>query len=98
MRIKGRKTKGRNSYLRQKYGITLNEFEKQLELQGGVCAICDGRLYGGVVDHCHKRGHNRGILCSLCNSGIGFLRDDPNALLKASGYVLMGGVWNEKGD
>lgn len=65
--------------LMAKYGITLAEYEATLEAQGGVCAICGGvdnrRLN---VDHCHKTGRVRGLLCTGCNgASLGKLGHDP---------------------
>lgn len=64
--------KQRNGYLVKTYGITLDEYERLLEAQGGGCAICGG-LSGGknlAVDHDHKTGAVRGLLCKRHNSAI----------------------------
>jgi hypothetical protein len=57
--------------------------------QDGRCAICRRRFDGGsfVVDHCHKRGHVRGLLCYPCNSGLGMFKDNPNRLVAAANYL-----------
>jgi hypothetical protein len=39
------------------------------------------------IDHDHKSGKVRGLLCSCCNTGIGFLKDDPRIMRKAADYV-----------
>jgi hypothetical protein len=56
--------------------------------QGGVCAIgkhrSDRRLY---ADHCHTTGKLRGLLCSNCNTGLGFYHDDVDRLLAAAAYL-----------
>jgi hypothetical protein len=50
-----------------------------LKLQGGKCAICDAeirlgfRSYSGVIDHSHKTGKVRAILCWGCNVRLGKL-------------------------
>ena len=58
----------------QKYGITMDEYSRMLDIQQGKCAICkqgkngmgsNGRLLG--VDHSHKTGKPRALLCSMCN-------------------------------
>lgn len=64
---------------RRLYGITPEQYEELLDRQGSVCAICRqpprrGRLH---VDHDHRSGRVRGLLCHLCNRAIGALRDDP---------------------
>lgn len=65
-----------------------------LAAQGGHCALCprkpeeqaQGRRHLSV-DHCHKTGQVRGLLCNTCNRGLGLLQDDP-ALLKAGAEYL----------
>jgi hypothetical protein len=75
-------------HLRKKYGIGLDEYEKRLADQGGVCAICS--LPGEDtldVDHDHKTGAVRALLCHLCNIGLGAFADDPARLERAMGYL-----------
>lgn len=75
------------------YGLTPEEYEKMLENQGGVCAICQSphprmknakRLY---VDHCHETGTVRGLLCHQCNAMLGHSGDSPETLRKAAIYL-----------
>lgn len=68
------------------YVLSLEEYEALLTAQAGACAICagPGPLH---VDHCHRTGRVRGLLCPPCNKGIGHLRDDPNTLDKAAAYL-----------
>lgn len=82
----------RRSFLKTTFGITLEHFQELLEAQGGRCAICreeprDPRGYSAQVDHCHQTGEVRGILCGLCNRGIGQFRDDPALLANAIQYL-----------
>lgn len=80
---------------RMKYGLKPEEFDCLLESQGKVCAICQqsgerihrGCKAGLVVDHDHKTGRTRGLLCSNCNHGLGHFRDDPQLLKKAAEYL-----------
>ncbi len=39
------------------------------------------------IDHCHKTGKVRGLLCKLCNCGLGYFRDDPKLMLAAITYL-----------
>ena len=83
-----------NSYrsqLKKKYGMDAEAFNVMYEEQEGKCGICDIQLENiftdteGVrpaVDHCHRTGKVRGLLCTECNSGIGKLKDDPELLRK----------------
>jgi hypothetical protein len=87
--------------LKRRYSISIERVDEMLKEQGGVCPICKTPLIsplihpddeeGGtraVVDHSHRDGHVRGILCSACNTGMGQFNDDP-ALLKAAYYYLV---------
>lgn len=86
----------RNAHLLSTYGITMDEYAVMLQSQGGVCFICQKELYEVVngrsnsmhVDHCHKSGKVRGILCGVCNRLLGYVEKDGrldrlNAYLKA---------------
>ncbi|WP_083230265.1 endonuclease VII domain-containing protein [Curtobacterium sp. UCD-KPL2560] len=57
-----------------------------IEDHGGACAIC-GSTNDLRVDHDHKTGAVRGLLCSPCNVGIGWLQDDVALLRQAIGYL-----------
>jgi len=79
-------------HLKSKYGITLVDYQKMLDLQNGKCAICGsdkpkGNYRHFAVDHNHTTGELRGLLCTQCNTGIGLLQDSPDLLLKAAEYI-----------
>lgn len=79
------------------YGITVEQYDELFKVQGGVCAICkkpestkrrrrdDSRMLS--VDHCHKTGKVRGLLCHGCNAGIALFREDPEALRRAAQFL-----------
>ncbi len=77
--------------LRQ-YGITQHEYNEILAYQDGKCAICktekpkghSNKLY---VDHDHKTGKVRGLLCSRCNSILGYCEDKEVVLMNAIAYL-----------
>jgi hypothetical protein len=76
----------------KKYGISIDEFNTLFELQGGKCAICGysdltKSNFFPMVDHCHDKGHVRGILCSDCNFGLGKFKDNAQLLLNAINYL-----------
>ena len=77
--------------LRRKYGWTVDDFQTQLEAQGGACAICRDTVPGGHnywhVDHDHSTGKVRGILCHNCNLGVGNAADDPKRLRAMARYL-----------
>lgn len=78
--------------LKRKYGLTLEEFKNLLKKQENKCAIC-GRSGKLVVDHDHRTGKIRDLLCNNCNRGIGYLKDSSGVLLKAAQYLKS---WEEK--
>lgn len=79
------------------YGISLEVYQKLLVQQLGLCAICsipsgsersNNNGYKSLsVDHDHKTGHVRGLLCSRCNKALGDLMDDPVLLRRAADYL-----------
>lgn len=87
----------KNGRLKAEFGITIEQYNAMLERQGGVCAICGEpmkkigekgkRNHSMYVDHDHKTGKVRGLLCNQCNFGLGQFRDDPILLAKAIEYL-----------
>ena len=71
--------------LRQRYGITLADKERMIKSQGGKCSLCDG--VPTKLDHCHKNGRLRGVICSKCNVWLAPL-DNPDWLVRAAGYIM----------
>lgn len=82
-------TSRRNKLLRE-YGITPEQYDEMLAQQGGVCAICELPCKTGkrlAVDHDHKSGRVRGLLCMNCNRGIGHFQDDARLTARATKYL-----------
>jgi hypothetical protein len=80
----------KNSKLRRRYGITLDQYTQMLEAQNGACAVCftkDPGAKGWHVDHCHSTGKVRGILCCGCNSAAGHTGDSPDRLRVLADYL-----------
>lgn len=73
----------------KRYGMTLADYDALLEKQNGCCAICKQKdqWFCLAVDHCHITNRVRGLLCSLCNRGIGLFRDSPEFLERAAQYL-----------
>ncbi len=78
--------------LKRNHGIEVEDYNKMLTEQSGKCKICgttdpgNGRKYL-VVDHNHETGEIRGLLCYLCNIGLGCFQDDKESLKKAVLYL-----------
>ena len=68
---------------------TLAEIERIYDESKGACVICGcvDLARNNSLDHCHKTGKLRGILCTRCNSGLGMFRDDASLLAKAAAYL-----------
>lgn len=88
----------RSNHMIKTYGITIEDYDAQLNKQSWVCALC-GRKCSWQdnlsVDHCHKSGANRGLLCSKCNKGLGLFEDNIEVLKLAVNYLQKGGIWND---
>ena len=76
----------RDYHLRRRYGITEAEYDALVAAQGGVCAVCQERP-PGHVDHDHRTGAVRGVLCSGCNQGLGNFRDSADAMRRGADYI-----------
>lgn len=90
------KRAGRKAHLKQKYNLSLEDYDILLYKQNNKCAICgkenkiteNNILSKGLhVDHCHKTGKVRGLLCYLCNTMIGKAKENPFILISAIKYL-----------
>jgi hypothetical protein len=81
----------KNTRLKNGYGITLADYNKMFEIQGGCCMIC--KRHQSVlkrplaVDHCHVTNKIRGLLCANCNPMLGFAKDSVETLQAAIKYL-----------
>lgn len=81
--------------LKKLYGLTIEDIEIMLKNQNYKCAICGEEifLFGSSktltahVDHDHKTGKIRALLCDKCNRGLGYFRDNTDYLLSAISYL-----------
>lgn len=83
----------READLKRKYRITVEDYDRMLTLQGGGCCICGStpkkrRL---SVDHNHRTGRVRGLLCFPCNYGIGWLKDNAIKAKRIANYIKRDG-------
>lgn len=83
--------------LKKKFNISLEFYYSLLEAQGEVCVLCkqretkidprSGLPFALAVDHCHKTGKVRGLLCMKCNRGLGLFEDNIDTLITAINYL-----------
>jgi hypothetical protein len=91
------KDKYKSSSLKTRYNIDLEEYQQLLIKQNYSCAICNNpettkdnrttQIRMLAVDHCHKTGVVRGLLCQKCNQALGLLGDNMNIFLNAIAYL-----------
>ena len=83
----------RDYHYRNRYGISLEQYQEKLEEQGFVCAICgtehseNSRMKTLVVDHCHTTGQVRGLLCHSCNVTLGAAKEKEDILIACISYL-----------
>lgn len=80
----------RQTRLNTLYGVTPKEFDAMLDAQGNGCEVCYGVNADGrslAVDHDHKTGKVRALLCSRCNIALGLVEEDPCRLRALADYV-----------
>lgn len=86
-----RKNYAKNQKLLRQYGITLEKYRNMLDFQKGKCIICGKTPAENkkelAVDHDHKTGKIRGLLCNNCNVAVGFLQDNHELALKIHSYL-----------
>jgi hypothetical protein len=81
-----------SSELKRRYNMSVEEYKELLDKQGGRCAFCrkkprarDPRL---AVDHDHRSGLVRGLLCKRCNHDLlGFFGEDPDYYQRIADYL-----------
>jgi hypothetical protein len=85
--------KRRNGKLKRLYNITIEDYDRLLERQENKCAICgcdstSSRVHNRFsVDHDHKTGEIRGLLCRNCNMSLGGFDDSIELLSRAIYYL-----------
>jgi len=73
--------------LKRKYGITEDEIEAFRNEQNGACAICHRITKRLFIDHCHKSGKIRGLLCPTCNTFLGWYENKASIILEFQKYL-----------
>jgi 23S rRNA G2445 N2-methylase RlmL len=76
----------KNNQLKSTYKISIEEYEQKLKKQNYCCAICnrhrDEFKRNLSVDHDHKTGKVRSLLCIICNTNVGVVEDKLEMILK----------------
>ncbi len=80
------------AYILRKYKLTINDYDRMFLEQQGQCKICKSTNPGKLkivfcVDHCHKTGKIRGLLCQTCNRGLGLFGDNHELVKIAYEYL-----------
>ena len=91
--------KSRSKHLWREYRMTIADFDAMMLAQESKCSICSGSIAGDcykstpMVDHCHKTGAIRGLLCRHCNCALGLFDDDPDTIASAASHLRSFPVW-----
>lgn len=76
------------SFRRKRYNLSAEDLNQMLKKQKNACAICKEPFSKTPhVDHCHTNEVVRGLLCGLCNLGLGLFRDNVQSLKSAIRYL-----------
>lgn len=84
------KARERDGHLRRKFRMTTEDYLAMLDAQGGGCAVCGREPRQGHalhVDHDHRKGVVRGLLCFSCNSALGNLHEDRDRMAALATYL-----------
>lgn len=73
--------------LKNEYGITKERFDELVIEQCGKCATCNKQLTKFHIDHDHKTGKVRGLLCGPCNQAIGLVKESSQTLANIINYL-----------
>jgi hypothetical protein len=88
---KRKKKAYRRWHVKSKYGLDLEQYDEMFAKQDGCCAICgvsqSQQKHPLCVDHCHRTGKVRALLCRNCNFGLGQFKDSPELLKIAAKYI-----------
>jgi hypothetical protein len=88
--VKARREAAHGRRIGERYGLTPEQYKALYEAQGGTCYICQratGKRKKLAVDHDHKTGYVRGLLCGPCNSMLAHARDSVEFFHRAVWYL-----------
>jgi len=73
-----------------RYGLTVEQYRELIKKTNGKCSVCGDKHSGMHVDHEHRSGKVRGLLCKHCNLAIGHAKDSPARLRALASYLEKG--------
>lgn len=88
--LRARQDRAHDAYVCKVYGLASGDYKRLYDAQGGCCYICQratGKTRRLAVDHDHKTGLVRGLLCKVCNRLLGHARDDKEFFYRAGDYL-----------
>jgi len=71
----------------KRYGLTEADYAKMVEDRNGKCDLCRDAPSVLYVDHDHKSGKVRGLLCNRCNLALGLFLDRPEVGARVAAYL-----------
>lgn len=82
--------------LLKKFKVTVQDYQNMLHAQNSACAVCQqpesttwrGTKRSLAIDHCHKTGKIRGLLCTKCNTALGLLKENAAVVKRLHDYIL----------
>lgn len=87
----------RNRYIKKTYGLSFEDYQDMFNRQNGKCYICKreevikeaktGKVRFLAVDHCHRTGKVRALLCTSCNTTLGKFEDNIHLLKEMINYL-----------
>lgn len=77
----------RREHLKAKYSMVPGDYDRLVSSQAGKCAICGKETAYLCIDHDHKTGRVRALLCRPCNLILGFSKENSNILRHAIAYL-----------
>ncbi len=88
---KSNKSKVNATRIKTKYGITVEEWKVLFDKQKGCCEIC-GTHQSEIthtlhIDHCHRTGKVRSLLCRACNHAVGNVKENRDIALRLVKYI-----------
>ncbi len=76
-----------HEYARRKFKLSEEDYNTLINRSQGLCEVCNTPMTKRCIDHDHKTGKVRGVLCNNCNTSLGLLNDSVETLNKLIQYL-----------